>query len=67
MNIFESPQGSLWDFLWGTVHSTVSRIYLKRLVLLLMQLSQRKLCRLTGLSGAPKAREKKNKPSPEEL
>jgi hypothetical protein len=39
INTFESPQGILWDFLWGTVPSTVSRIYLKRLVLLLMQLS----------------------------
>jgi hypothetical protein len=48
---FETPQGILWNFLCGTVRSTVSRIYLKRLVLLLMQLSQRKLRRLTGLTG----------------
>jgi hypothetical protein len=45
INTFESPQGILWDFLWGTVRSTVSRI----LVLLLMQLSQRKLRSFTGL------------------
>jgi hypothetical protein len=43
-------QGILWDIFWGTVHSTVSRIYRKRLVLLLMQLSQIKVCRLTGLN-----------------
>jgi hypothetical protein len=49
INTFESPQGILWDFLWGTVRSTVSRIYLKRLVLLLMQLSQRKMRRFHSL------------------
>jgi hypothetical protein len=32
--------------IWGTVRSTVSRMYLKRLVLLLMQLSQRKMRRI---------------------
>jgi hypothetical protein len=32
----------------GTVHSTVSRSYIKRLVLLLMQLSFLKLGRMTG-------------------
>jgi hypothetical protein len=36
INTKNPPQSILWDFLWGTVRSTVSRIYRKRLLLLLM-------------------------------
>jgi hypothetical protein len=49
INTFNSSKGFCGIFCWGTVCSSVSRIYLKRLVKLLMHLNCRKMRRIPRL------------------